>query len=208
MTDFVTSSEFIASAGSLASMPAPLYAELAFAGRSNVGKSSLINSLVRRRNLARTSSRPGHTRTMNFYRIGTIRGTIDLVDLPGYGYAQRSKAERQSWALTLRDFIHTRNNLRAIVLVIDARREVQDADQDIVAHCRKAKRQLIVVATKLDKVAPARRQALIGGIHKQTKTKVLGYSATEGLGYDQLWRALLGAAGFDALPHAATEAGS
>jgi len=205
MTDVVISSEFMASAGSLASMPAPLYAELAFAGRSNVGKSSLINSLVRRRNLARTSSRPGHTRTINFYRVGTVYGTLDLVDLPGYGYAQRSKAERQSWALTLRDFIHTRNNLRAIVLVIDARREVQEADQDIVAHCKQAKRELIVVATKLDKVVLARRQALLGEIRRQAKAKVLGYSGTEGLGRDQLWRTLLTAAGFDAHLPAATE---
>lgn len=204
MNDFVTSSEFIASAGSLASMPAPLYAELAFAGRSNVGKSSLINSLVRRKNLARTSSRPGHTRTLNFYRIGTVRGTVDLVDLPGYGYAQRSKAERQNWALTLRDFVYTRSNLRAMVLVIDARRQVQAADQDIVAHCEQAKRELIVVATKLDKVVLAHRQALLGSIREQVKAKVIGYSAVLELGYDQLWRTLLVAAGFETTSPPAT----
>ncbi len=197
MKEPVLSAEFIAASTSLLNMPPPLYAEVAFAGRSNVGKSSLINSLVVRRNLARTSSRPGHTRTLNFYRVQTIQGTMDFVDLPGYGYAKRSKTERQAWAEVMRDFMFTRSSLRAVALVVDIRREMQAEEQQILSHCHRHQKNLVLIATKMDKLAPSRQSAALTAIQKKTKVQVFGYSAVTAVGRLNLWNALLTAAGLE-----------
>ncbi|MCB9667477.1 MAG: YihA family ribosome biogenesis GTP-binding protein [Myxococcales bacterium] len=196
MKNIVQHAEFVAAAISLSSMPPPLYAEVCFAGRSNVGKSSLINSLLGRRSLARTSSRPGHTRTLNFYRVQTTFGMLDFVDLPGYGYARRSKTERQAWAYVMRDFFSTRNNLRATVLVIDARRGLQPEDQQVMNYGRDNKLAVSIVATKIDKLAPAHRMGAVKNIAEQSGAPVIGFSATTpGLGHRELWGAILESVG-------------
>ena len=117
----IVSAEFTAAAHAAAELPPPTQVEIAFAGRSNVGKSSLLNRLMNRRNLARTSSTPGCTRQINFFGVRTSSGVnLSLVDLPGYGYAKRSKDERKLWAELIDGYLLGRPTLRAVALLVDA----------------------------------------------------------------------------------------
>jgi len=132
----VLDAEFVAGATALGQLPAPTFAEVAFAGRSNVGKSSLINNLVRRKKLVRTSGAPGCTRAINIFRVrlrtNDEEAHLDLVDLPGYGYAQRSKAERKSWGPLIEGFLSERPGLRGAVVIVDIRRGTQDDDLQLL----------------------------------------------------------------------------
>ena len=121
----ILDASFVASSTDLRTLPAPMFAEIAFAGRSNVGKSSLINSLVQRKNLVRTSGTPGCTRGINVFRVvlqAQSRAEIDFVDLPGYGYARRSKTERATWGPMIEAFLEQRPGLAAVVILVDVRR--------------------------------------------------------------------------------------
>ena len=119
----VIEAEFAAGATALEQLPPPNNVELAFAGRSNVGKSSLLNALMDRRRLVRTSSTPGCTRKINFFRTKARDGAVlTLVDLPGYGYAKRSKAERKLWSELIEAYLIQRDHLRGVVILVDARR--------------------------------------------------------------------------------------
>lgn len=129
--------------------------ELAFAGRSNVGKSSLINTVINRTNLARTSGKPGKTRTVNFYLINE---QFRFVDLPGYGYAQVSKSERERWKSIIETYLKTRENLRAIVLVVDIRHKPSVQDIEMFRWIKLYGHKPIVVATKADKIAKGQWQ--------------------------------------------------
>ena len=137
----VLDAEFVAGATALGQLPAPTFAEVAFAGRSNVGKSSLINNLVRRKKLVRTSSAPGCSRAINIFRVrirtNDDEAHLDLVDLPGYGYAQRSKAERRSWGPLIEGFLRERPGLRGAVVIIDVRRGAQDDDVQLLSEVEK-----------------------------------------------------------------------
>lgn len=124
--------------------------EIAFAGRSNVGKSSLINSLIQRKNLARTSSKPGKTRTVNFYNVDDA---FRLVDLPGYGYASVSKAEKEKWAETIETYLHQRENLYEVILVVDSRHEPTVQDKQMYEWILHLGFTGFVVATKTDKLS-------------------------------------------------------
>src|SRR5687768_10668543 len=128
----IVDAQFLTTAMNAATLPPPLFAELAFAGRSNVGKSSLINSLAQRTKLARTSSTPGCTRGLNLFRL-TLRGgaQLDFVDLPGYGYAQRSKDERKSWGPMIEGFLKKRVGLRGVVILVDERRGLESEEHDV-----------------------------------------------------------------------------
>ncbi len=144
----ILDASFVGAAHDARSLPGSTFAEVAFAGRSNVGKSSLINALVARRNLVRTSSTPGATRAVNLFRVklrgelapaalaptaeGERTATLDLIDLPGYGYAKRSKKERAAWGELVDAFLHTRRSVRAIVVIVDARRGAEDDDLELV----------------------------------------------------------------------------
>lgn len=123
--------------------------EFAFAGRSNVGKSSLINKLLNRKSLARVSAKPGKTATINFYNIDD---TIHLVDLPGYGYAVRSKEEIEKWGKMIEDYLHTREQLVQTILLVDSRHEPTKDDIIMADWIRSFNDRLIVIATKTDKL--------------------------------------------------------
>ncbi len=128
------------------------YPEFAFAGRSNVGKSSLINKLLNRKSLARVSGTPGKTITINFYNIDE---TVYLVDLPGYGYAKRSKKEIESWGNMMEDYLNNRQQLRKVMLLVDSRHAPSEDDKMMLDYIRASEQGegVIVIATKTDKLS-------------------------------------------------------
>lgn len=197
----VLDAEFIAGATALVQLPAPTFAEVAFAGRSNVGKSSLINNLVRRKKLVRTSSAPGCTRTINIFRVRLRtdgeEAHLDLVDLPGYGYAQRSKAERKAWGPLIEGFLSERPGLRGAVVIIDIRRGVQDDDNQLLEFLESIGVAPILVATKLDKLPASKRKPAIAKLRNQVGRSVTPYSSITGDGRDALWKRLLQVSSID-----------
>ncbi|MEM1418951.1 MAG: ribosome biogenesis GTP-binding protein YihA/YsxC [Myxococcota bacterium] len=196
----ILDARFLVSATSHAQLPPPLVAEVAFAGRSNVGKSSLINRLVERKKLVRTSSTPGCTRGINVFRIGVrLPGAegadrdaeLDLVDLPGYGYARRSKAERRSWGPLIEGFLSERPGLRGVVIIVDVRRGLEDDDLQLLDYVRSIERRPILVATKLDKLRKNERKLALEAVGKPHRLRVHGFSSETGEGREALWRTLL-----------------
>ena len=165
------------------SWPAEDVPEIAFAGRSNVGKSSLINALAQRRGLARTSSTPGRTRGLVFFRIEPLDAPpLRFVDLPGYGYAKASKKERAAWRPMVESYVERRGALRLVVVLIDARRGLQPSDEELLEWLDSIDRPYVVVFTKLDQVPRTKRNLPRG---------VIGFSLLEHVGTDDLWRAIL-----------------
>ena len=187
----VVDAQFVTTAMDVASLPPPLYAELAFAGRSNVGKSSLINSLAQRTKLARTSSTPGCTRGLNLFRLELRGGArVDFVDLPGYGFAQRSKSERAGWGPMIEGFLERRAGLRGVVLLVDVRRGLEEEEQQLLEYLVHIRRSALVVATKVDRLPVNKRKTAVFALAKQSGVKALPFSAHTGEGRDELWRAL------------------
>ncbi len=137
-------------------MPPESLPEIAFVGRSNVGKSSLVNALTGRRMLARTSNTPGRTRQLNFF---TLDGRLMLVDLPGYGYAAASKSAIQGWTRLMQHYLRGRSSLRRVCLLIDSRHGLKDPDRALMALCDAAGLSYQAVLTKIDKLGPASRAA-------------------------------------------------
>lgn len=129
--------------------------EIAFCGRSNVGKSSFINSILNRKNLARTSSKPGKTRTVNFYNVDN---KFRLVDLPGYGYAATSKKEKESWSKVIERYLNNRKNLYEVFLLVDIRHEPTDQDKEMYNWIVESGFYGFVIATKLDKIGKSKLQ--------------------------------------------------
>lgn len=138
--------------------------EIAFAGRSNVGKSSLINGLIQRKNLARTSSKPGKTRTVNFYNVDE---EFRLVDLPGYGYASVSKSEKLKWAEVIETYLHQRENLYEVILVVDSRHEPTDQDKQMYKWILELGFTGFVVATKTDKLSKNKLMKSLSLLYKK-----------------------------------------
>jgi GTP-binding protein len=181
---------FVTSAFRPEQFPPPDRPEVAFAGRSNVGKSSLINRLVERKNLARTSSRPGRTRSVNFFSVENTL-TLYLADLPGYGYAAVSQKVRRSWKRLVEDYLTRRPNLKAMVVIIDIRRGPGDGDLALLNWLRAWKIQTIIVLTKVDKISRGKvkqRVALISHqLEEDALNHLLAFSAKTGQGLDELW---------------------
>jgi GTP-binding protein len=157
----IVDAAFAAAASGALSLPPPVHVEIAFAGRSNVGKSTLLNGIMRRKGMARTSNTPGCTRTINFFDVKTQDGLeLKLVDLPGYGYAKRGKAEREGWADLIETYLLERSTLRLVVILVDARRGLEQEEHDLLelmrtpARTSRAEPRTLIVATKLDKLAP------------------------------------------------------
>jgi GTP-binding protein len=146
----VQSASFVTSAPTLASCPATVWPEIAFAGRSNVGKSSLINTLLNRKGLVRTSSTPGRTQMLNFFAINE---RLHFVDLPGYGFARAPRAVREKWQPMIRGYLAGRPQLRAVVWLLDARREPSQEDLQFLDWLEEAERPTIPVVTKVDKLS-------------------------------------------------------
>jgi GTP-binding protein len=190
----VLDASFIAAAGPTGSLPPPTLAEVAFAGRSNVGKSSMMNALMQRRGLVRTSSTPGYTRTVNQFGVRT-RGGLDLllVDLPGYGFAKRSKTEKKQWGPLLEGYLLGRPSLRLVVLLVDIRRGLEDDDWELLEFCEQprpgnAPLATAVVATKLDLLPKNKRKPALADLHQRSKRPVLGISAETGEGRLAVWK--------------------
>ena len=146
--------EFVAGAATAEAIPELALPEIAFVGRSNAGKSSLINALTGRGSLARVSQSPGRTRQINFFRLGDV---LTLVDLPGYSYAQVSKTMAAEWQRLIFDYLRGRPNLKRVILLIDARRGIMDVDNEAMTLLDKAAVSYLVVLTKTDKLSPAER---------------------------------------------------
>ncbi len=123
--------------------------EIALAGRSNVGKSSLINKVINRKKMAFTSSKPGKTQTINFYKMDNY---FYFVDLPGYGFARVSKEDKEQWGIMIEDYLNTRSNLEAVLLIVDARHKPTKDDQQMLYWIREMNMPALVIATKVDKL--------------------------------------------------------
>lgn len=163
--------------------------EIAFAGRSNVGKSSFINSMINRSNLARTSGKPGKTRTINFY---IINNTFRFVDLPGYGYAQVSKAEKEKWGQIIERYLTDRENLREIILIVDMRHEPSEQDLIMYQWIKSFGYSGIVIATKADKISKGNWQKHIKIIKNKLdigdSKLILPYSSEKKINIEEVWK--------------------
>ncbi|WP_159881131.1 ribosome biogenesis GTP-binding protein YihA/YsxC [Paenibacillus puerhi] len=184
----VNQAEFIISAVRPNQYPVDALPELALAGRSNVGKSSLINRMINRKNLARTSSKPGKTQQLNYYRINN---DLYFVDLPGYGYAQVSKTEREKWGKFIEEYLLGREFLKLVLLIIDLRHPPSKDDEAMYSWLKHNGVPVCIVTTKADKIPKGKWQK-----HAKIIKEALGadksdpfimFSSELGLGKDELW---------------------
>lgn len=187
----VNKAEIIISAVSEKQYPTEQIPEFALAGRSNVGKSSFINKMIQRKNLARTSSKPGKTQTLNFYKINDI---FHFVDVPGYGYAKVSKTEREKWGHMLEEYFTKRKQLKAALLVTDIRHEPTKDDCIMYDFLQHYELPIIVIATKLDKIPKGKRTAHLKRIREtlgmRKEDVLIPFSSETAEGKDEAWRLL------------------
>lgn len=211
----VSEAEFVAGAAEVGQIPATSMfedaPEIAFAGRSNVGKSSLLNMLLARKGLARTSNTPGRTRQVNFFDVRLVRKEVDeqsypprlvFVDLPGYGYAKVSKTEHRGWKDLIEGYFEGRKTLKALYVLVDLRRGPEPDDEELIQYAQTTLTEsnrglrVAVLATKIDKLSksaqkPALAKLLPRGIG--APVPVLGTSAETADGRDALWKSILSA---------------
>lgn len=184
----VKSAQFIKSATRPAHYPEGDLPEIAFAGRSNVGKSSLINVLVNRKALVRTSSTPGRTQLINFF---DVNGTFTLVDLPGYGFAKVPLEVKKQWGPMMQTYLSGRSNLRGVVLIIDVRRIPREEDLQMFEWLKTFGIPPILVVTKCDKVSRSQRERHIGAIASELGVKrdeICAFSALSRDGSEGIWK--------------------
>jgi GTP-binding protein len=199
----VVSAEFATTATRPQEWPRGMVPEIAFVGRSNVGKSSMLNALTRRKGLARVSNTPGRTRALQFFDV-SYRPTpaarpraLRFCDLPGYGYAKVSRAERDRWAAMIEDYLRGRDVLRAVVLIVDARHPPAESDVDAAAFLRGADRRVVIAATKMDKLPRTRQGAALREVEQALALpagEAVPFSAVEGTGSERLWARIAGIA--------------
>ena len=178
---------FLKSATQRGEYPKLKLPKIAFSGRSNVGKSSLINNLVGKKGLARTSSSPGRTQVINFF---SVENRWVFVDLPGYGYAKAPKSVRVRWGHMVEEFLREDENLKLTVMMVDARREPTDLDRVMQEWLEQFSIPYQVVATKVDKLSSNKLQKSLNQIEDVFNCSVLPYSAATGTGKKELWRIL------------------
>jgi len=193
MTVQISKAELIVSAAAPSQFPPEDLPEFALVGRSNVGKSSLINALLGRKGLARTSSQPGKTRLLNFYLINS---SFYFVDLPGYGYARVSQTERKRWKEFIEKYLTARRQLRCVLQLIDVRHEPQENDRFMHAWLRECALPTVVVATKADKIARGRWQQHLAqvrrGLTLGPEDPLMLFSAETKHGREELWQIING----------------
>jgi len=187
----ITHAEFVKSALHAADFPRDGRPEIAFVGRSNVGKSSLLNSLLGRKGLAKTSGTPGKTQTLNFF---SVNNKYYFVDLPGYGFAKVPTKIKNEWGKALTEYLETRPQLRLVVVLVDGRHAPSDLDLEMLGLLEDAGRPVLIVATKLDKLKQrerARVPAVVReGLGLDEEAEVVGVSVENGAGIKALWEIL------------------
>jgi len=182
----ISDAKFLTSVFDLKQLPPPDLPEIAFAGRSNVGKSSLMNALMKRRNLVKTSAKPGKTQSLNFFLLA---GCIYLVDLPGYGYAKVSKKMQAAWQSLITAYLDSRKNLKCVVVIIDLRHGLKIVDLQLVEWLRAKSVPFLLVYTKADKLSGnerAKNAALLDAGFDVTGSERILFSAKTGMGRDSL----------------------
>lgn len=197
----VLEAAFLTTAVDRKGYPPPDRPEIAFVGRSNVGKSSMINALAARKKLVRVSNTPGRTRTLNFFDVlveddGGAQKRLRLADLPGYGFAKASKADRKAWRSMISGYLEARDPLRVVVSIIDAEVGPTADDFQTLDYLAEGKAQILVAATKIDRLPKAKRKPRIQELTRALELPegaVLPFSATEPIGVEETWRALLDA---------------
>ncbi|MFN2365938.1 MAG: ribosome biogenesis GTP-binding protein YihA/YsxC [Desulfurivibrionaceae bacterium] len=178
--------EFITSVFNASQLPAPDYPEIAFAGRSNVGKSSLINKLINRRGLVKVSAQPGKTQSLNFF---LVEESIYLVDLPGYGFAKVPRKVKNDWQGLITSYLEKRDNLRCVVVIVDMRHNAKEQDLELVAWLRMMELPLLLVYTKADKLSGNQRGKLAAALDREfgaNRAERVIFSAKTGEGMDEL----------------------
>lgn len=207
MTTRVLDAQFLITAVDEKDAPRDGVPEVAFVGRSNVGKSSMINALTGRRKLVRVSNTPGRTRTLNFFDVALERGMkryqMRLADLPGYGFAKVSKTERKTWSQMIGGYLSNRAPLKVVVSIIDAEVGPTEDDLETLAWLNERTPRIMVAATKIDRLNKARRKPRL--LELATKLDlpletILPFSSTEKIGVDELWETLLDVAGGKGVP--------
>ncbi len=184
----IKKSELLITAAKKEQYPETAVPEIAFAGKSNVGKSSMINALLNRKSLARTSSQPGKTQTINFYNINDI---LNFVDLPGYGYAKVSKSEKEKWGKMIETYLTSREQLKEVILLIDIRHEPNANDIQMYEWIKSFGYTGFVIATKADKISKGQRDKYINVIKKtlniEDKNLIISFSASEKINVEKVW---------------------
>ena len=195
----VLEARFLTTAVSTHQYPPGNLPEVAFVGRSNVGKSSMINALADRRKLVRVSNTPGRTRTLNFFDVDLeldgVRRTVRLADLPGYGFAKASKVDKKLWQEMIASYLENRDSLRVVVSIVDAEVGPTPEDLKTLDYLADAARRILVAATKIDRIPKAKRKPRIQALAQQLDlplAAVIPFSATERMGVDEVWESLLG----------------
>ena len=186
----VKSAEFVKSAVKPSQYPPAILPEIAFAGRSNVGKSSLINTLVGRKRLVKTSSTPGRTRLINFFNINQ---NITFVDIPGYGYARVPAALKKNWGSMIETYLSTRTTLNGVVFILDVRRTPGQAELNLLDWLDHNRISFALVLTKSDKLSKAKqklRQAVIARVLSVVDEDLILFSAKSRQGKEAVWRAI------------------
>ena len=185
----ILSAEFVLSAKEPAHYPAASLPEIAFAGRSNVGKSSLINTLLNRKGLARTSNTPGRTQEINFFRVNE---RFAFIDLPGYGYAKVPEAIRKQWGPMVETYLRERDTLRLVVVILDVRRDPSAEDLQLMEWLQCYRIPFLICLTKTDKVSKNvfanRRRLIAEKIRFSREPALMAFSAKTGEGKELLWR--------------------
>lgn len=190
---FAQSCQFLLGVANLKQLPGDALPEIAFAGRSNVGKSSLVNALTGRKTLARTSNTPGRTRELNFFNLGD---RLMMVDLPGHGYARVSKTEVHGWTKLVRDYLRGRQSLKKLCLLVDSRHGLKDTDEELMDMMDEAGVAYQLILTKVDKVKTQQRDKTLAGVQAAIKKRAAAFpevmvtSSNKGWGVPEL-RALL-----------------
>jgi len=189
--------DFLKSAPQLQHLPDPTVPEIAFAGRSNVGKSSLINAVTNRSKLARASNTPGRTQELNYFDVGRDPLVFRLVDMPGYGFAEAPKDMVKRWRFLINDYLRGRQVLKRVLVLVDARHGLKDVDRDVMKMLDDAAVSYHLVLTKSDKVKPTELAKTIDGIrteaakHPAAHPLILPTSSETGSGISELRTAIL-----------------